>query len=91
MSDQPHNTRLRRRQDQPDTYAREHPRSNYEHPLPPQRRRSILESGLSRRNTVLRYPTREYQSDRASRNSQARRPLSRAHLARGTPNVSPGP
>ena len=72
----PHDPRLRRRQDQPDPHAREHPRSNYEQP--PRRRRSILESGLSRRNTVLRYPTREYQSDRASRIRQARRPLSRA-------------
>ena len=49
----PHYPRLRRRQDQPDHHhAREHPRSNYEQP--PRRRRSILESGLSRRNTVLR-------------------------------------
>ena len=78
-----HDPRLRRRQDQPDPHAREHPRPKHEQPL--RRPRSILDSGLSRRNTVLRYPTRVYESDRASRTRQARRPLSRAHHARGQP------
>ena len=58
-------------------HAREHPRSYYEQPV--RRPRSILDSELSRRNPVLRYPTREYQSDRASRTRHACRPLSRAH------------
>ncbi len=60
----------------------EHPRNRYEQP--PQRPRSMLDSRLSRRNPVLRYPTREYQPDRASRTRQDRRPLSRA-LPRGQP------
>ena len=50
---QPHDTRLRRRRNPPGHHAREHPRSNYEQPL-----HAVtldLESGLSRRNTVLRY------------------------------------
>src|SRR5262249_46566938 len=67
--------RLRKRQNTPG-HAREHPRSNYEQP--PRRQRSILERGLSRRNPVLRYPTRAYQSDRASRIRRACRSLSRA-------------
>src|SRR5262249_33401834 len=67
--------RLRKRQNTPG-HAREHPRSNYE--KPPRRQRSILERGLSRRNPVLRYPTRAYQSDRASRIRRACRSLSRA-------------
>ena len=68
--------RLRKRQNQPGTHAREHPRSSYEQP--PRRPRSILDSGLSRRNPVLRYPTRVYQSDQASCTRQACRSLSRA-------------
>jgi hypothetical protein len=71
------NTRLRRRRNPPGPHAREHPRSGYE--PPPQRPRSTLDSGLSRRNPVLRHPTRAYQPDRASRTRQDRRPLSRAH------------
>src|SRR5439155_11526322 len=67
--------RLRKRQPTR-PHAREHPRSNYEQPPP--RRRSILDSGLSRRNPVLRYPTRAYQSDRASRTRRACRSPSRA-------------
>jgi len=42
----------------------------------------MLDSGLSRRNPVLRYPTREYQPDRASRTRQDRRLLSRAQTPR---------
>jgi hypothetical protein len=42
----------------------------------------MLDSALSRRNPVLRYPTREYQPDRASRTRQDRRSLSRP-LPRG--------
>ena len=71
-----HNPQLRRRRNAPGHHAREHPRDRYEQP--PQRPRSMLDSGLSRRNPVLRYPTREYQPDRASRTRQGRRPLSRA-------------
>ena len=56
-------------------YAREHSRSYYEQPA--RRSRSILDSELSRRNPVLRYPTREYQSDRASRTRHGCRPLDR--------------
>ena len=75
--DQPHDPRLRGRQNPPGTlHAREHPRLPYEQP--PRRPRSILDSGLSRRNPGLRYPTREYQSDQTSRTRQACRPLSRA-------------
>jgi hypothetical protein len=75
---QPHNPRLRRRQNPPGTlHAREHPRFNYEQPPP--RPRSILDSGLSRRNPVLRYPTRAYQSDQTSRTRQACRPQPSPH------------
>ena len=84
-----HDPRLRRRQDQPDhQHAREHPRTKREQP--PTRPRSILDSGLSRRNTVLRYPTREYESDHASRTRQARRPLSRATTAHRLKPTGPG-
>jgi Transposase IS116/IS110/IS902 family len=86
----PPNARLRRRRNPPGHPAREHPRSYYEQP--PRRSRSILDldSELSRRNPVLRYPTREYQSDRASRTRQARRPLNRAqpHKRRPTAPLS---
>ena len=44
--------RLRRRRDQPGHHAREHPRSNYEQPHRGHAR--SLDSGLSRRNPVLR-------------------------------------
>jgi transposase len=43
--------RSRRRRERAGTHAREHPRSHYEQPF--RRPRSILDSGLSRRNTVL--------------------------------------
>ena len=71
-----HHARLRRRRNPPGHHAREHPRMLPEQP--PRRPRSTLDSGLSRRNPVLRYPTRAYQPDRASRTRQDRRPLSRA-------------
>jgi len=48
----------------------------------------MLDSGLSRRNPVLRYPTRAYQSDQTSRTRQACRPLSRAPT---TPTLTPQP
>ena len=72
------NARLRRRRNPPGHHAREHPRRCYEHPAMSGRPRSTVDSGLSRRNPVLRYPTREYEPDRASRTRQDRRPLSRA-------------
>jgi hypothetical protein len=81
------NTRLRRRRTPPGPHAREHPRTGYEQP--PRRPRSTLDSGLSRRNPVLRYPTREYQPDRASRTRQDRRPLSRAHPTPPTKTTRP--
>jgi transposase len=56
---QHHQPRLRRRRNPPGPHAREHSRSYYEQPH--QRSRSMLDSELSRRNPVLRYPTREYQ------------------------------
>jgi Transposase IS116/IS110/IS902 family len=73
---QPRNARLRRRRNPPGHHARELPRLTYEQP--PRRPRSPLDSGLSPRNRVLRYPTRAYQTDHTSRTRQARRPLSRA-------------
>ena len=82
-----HDTRLRRRRNPPGHHAREHPRTSYEQP--PRRPRSTLVSGLSRRNPVLRYPTREYQPDRASRTRQDRRLLSRAQPPRGSPKSQP--
>jgi hypothetical protein len=80
MFDPFHTTRLRRRQDQPGHSTREGTRDlGYEQPLP--RSRSLLDGGPSRRNLVLRYPTREYEPDHASRTRQACRPLSRATTA----------
>ena len=72
-----HDTRLRRRQNQPGHPTRESIRDLGYEQLPRQQR-SLLDGGLSRRNLVLRYPTREYEPDHASRNHQARRPLNRA-------------
>jgi hypothetical protein len=55
-----HDTRLRRRQDQPGHPPRERIRDLGYEQLPRQQR-SLLDGGLSRRNLVLRYPTREYE------------------------------
>src|ERR1700755_1404106 len=76
-----HDTRLRRRQDQPGHCKRESIRDLGYEQLPRQRR-SLLDSGLSRRTRALRYPTREYEPDHASRIRQACRPLSRATSAK---------
>jgi len=73
----PYDPRLRRRQDQPDhQHAREHPRPKLEQP--PRRPRSILDSGLSRRNTVLRCQPANMSLTTRRATRQARRPLSRA-------------
>ena len=90
----PHDTRLRRRQDQPDhQHAREHPRSKLEQPLT--RPRSILDSGLSRRNTVLRCQPANMSLTTRRATRQARRPLSRAtppHRRKPTgPGLTPLP
>ena len=80
MFDLHNDTRLRRRQDQPGHRKREGIRDLGYEQLPRQQR-SLLDGGLSRRNLVLRYPTREYEPDHASRTRQACRPLSRATAA----------
>ena len=78
MFDPFHTTRLRRRPDQPGHRKREGIRDLGYEQLPRQQR-SLLDGGPSRRNLVLRYPTREYEPDHASRTRQACRPLSRAN------------
>ena len=84
---QPHDTRLRRRRNPPGHHAREHPRSNYEQPL------HAVTLDLRERALTTKHgpavPTREYESDRASRTRQARRPLSRAPQTRGSPKPQP--
>jgi len=87
MFDLYHDTRLRRRQDQPGHRKRESIRDLGYEQLPRRQPRSLLDGGLSRRNLVLRYPTREYEPDHASRNRQACRPLSRALQPRGDPTA----
>ena len=87
MFDLYHDTRLRRRQDQPGHRKRESIRDLGYEQLPRRQPRSLLDGGLSRRNLVLRYPTREYEPDHASRNRQACRPLSRAPQPRGDPTA----
>ena len=67
-------SRSRRRQTRGPSRARA-PTANHKHPA--RRSRSSLDSELSRRNPVLRHPTREYQSDRASRTRHGCRPLDR--------------
>ena len=73
-------------------HAREHPRLHYEQPF--RRPRSILDSGLSRRNMVLRQPVanpaiREYQSDHRRAHAGPAAPLTdtmpamRGHLVLG--------
>ena len=84
-----HHPRLRGRQDQPGHRKRESIRDLGYEQLPWQSH-SLLDSGLSRRNLVLRYPTREYEPDHASRTRQACRPLSRATAAKHRrPNSRP--
>ena len=80
MLDLFHDTRLSRRQHHPGHRTRESIRDLGYEQLPRQQR-SLLDGGLSRRNLVLRYPTREYEPDHASRTRQACRPLSRATAA----------
>jgi len=85
----PYDPRLRRRQDQPDhQHAREHPRTKREQP--PTRPRSILDSGLSRRNTVLRYQPANMSLTTRRATRQARRPLSRATTAHRRKPIGPG-
>src|SRR5262249_33321413 len=91
MFDLFHDTRLRRRQDQPGHRKRESTRDLGYEQLPRRQPRSFLDGGLSRRNLVLRYPTREYEPDHASRNRQACRPLSRAPQPRGSPKLQTTP
>ena len=81
MFDPFNDTRLRRRQDPPGHRKRESIRDLGYEQLPRQQR-SLLDGELSRRNLVLRYPTREYEPDHASRNRQACRPLNRATAAK---------
>ena len=84
---QPHDTRLRRRRNPPGHHAREHPRSNYEQP-PHAVTLDLRERALTTKHGPA-VPTREYESDRASRTRQARRPLSRAPQTRGSPKPQP--
>lgn len=80
MIDLLHTPRLSRRQDQPGHRTRQSIRDlGYEQR--PRQRRSLSHGGLSRQNPVARHPTREHEPDHASRNRQARRPLSRPTAA----------
>ena len=90
-SDQPYATRLRRRRNPPGPHAREHPRSNDEQPP----RSATATLGVRQRALTTKpgpaVTIREYESDRASRTRQTRRPLNRAQPPRGSPQPQPRP
>jgi hypothetical protein len=95
MFDPLYDTRLRRRQDQPGHRKRESIRDLGYEQLPCRQPRSLLDGGLSRRNLVLRYTTREYEPDHASRTRQACRLLNRAlgykRRTKGQKALTPNP